>query len=64
MSGIILCSLALSILGLVIWFSISLSTKRFVRSARKTIVENYSMDTFVSNWDKTLRLAANVPFRG
>lgn len=33
-------------------------------NARKTIVENYSMDRFVSNWDKALRLAADIPFRG
>ena len=31
---------------------------------RNTIVERYSMGTFVSNWDKALRLAANMPFRG
>ena len=38
--------------------------KEIGQNARKTIVENYSMDTFVSNWDKTLRIAADIPFRG
>ncbi len=38
--------------------------KEIGENARNTIVERYSMGTFVSNWDKALRLAANMPFRG
>ena len=38
--------------------------KEIGENARKTIVKNYSMDTFISNWDKAFRIAANIPFRG
>lgn len=38
--------------------------KEIGENARKSIVEKYSMDTFVSNWNKALRLAANMAFRG
>ena len=33
-------------------------------NARKTIVERYSTDLFVNNWESVLRNAANITFRG
>ena len=38
--------------------------KEIGENARNTIIEKYSMDTFISNWDKAFRIAASIPFRG
>ena len=33
-------------------------------NARKTIVERYSTDLFVNNWESVILNAANITFRG